>query len=108
MPDGTQAKKIIFAPNTPVARKLFEDQNTRLPTGLKMKIEVVPGYKPLPVEQGPNVSELQARIAELEMKLAAVPPIPDVVVESAKATNGTTGDAAKVTQKHKTPSNETA
>lgn len=63
--DGKPAKKVIFAPNTKDARKLFDDQNTRLPNQLKMTIEKFDGYRPEPAGD-PQVLEMQKRIAELE------------------------------------------
>jgi hypothetical protein len=71
-PDEKPVKKIIFAPDTPTARKLFEDQNTRLPNGLKMKIERVPAYKPAPVAFTPVVDEekeaLKKQLVDLQAK----------------------------------------
>lgn len=66
--DERPMKKVIFAPLNPQSRKLFEDQNTRLPTNLKMKIEVVKGYSPeaIPASPAVDVSALEARIKELE------------------------------------------
>ena len=66
--DERPVKKVIFAPLNPQSKKLFEDQNTRLPTNLKMKIEVVKGYRPeaIPAAPSADVSALEARIKELE------------------------------------------
>lgn len=66
--DERPVKKVIFAPLNPQSKKLFEDQNTRLPTNLKMKIEVVKGYRPeaIPAAPAVDVSALEARIKELE------------------------------------------
>lgn len=44
--DERPVKKIILAPLNKDTRKLFEDQNKRLPNNIKMKIEVVKAYKP--------------------------------------------------------------
>jgi len=66
------AKKIIHAPLNAATKKLFEEQNTRLPNPLKMKIEVIKAYNPHPVNNSnaTNVSELEKRIAELEKQNA--------------------------------------
>jgi|SRR6476620_2983013 len=66
--DERPVKKVIFAPLNPQSKKLFEDQNTRLPTNLKMKIEVVKGYRPeaIPAAPAVDISALEARIKELE------------------------------------------
>lgn len=44
--DERPIKKTIFAPLNKDTKKLFEDQNKRLPNNIKMKIEVVRAYKP--------------------------------------------------------------
>jgi hypothetical protein len=41
--------KVIYAPNNALVKKLLEEQNTRLPNGMKMKIEFIKGYAPDPV-----------------------------------------------------------
>ena len=66
--DERPVKKVIFAPLNPQSKKLFEDQNTRLPTNLKMKIETVKAYRPeaIPAAPAVDVSALEARIKELE------------------------------------------
>src|SRR5690349_11285817 len=71
--DGERvAKKIIYAPLNPTTKKAFEEQNTRLPNSLKMKIEVVKAYKPEPVPEipGPDVNDLQRQIDELKKQNA--------------------------------------
>lgn len=70
--DEKPMKKIITAPLNPQTKKLFEEQNSRLPTSLKMKIEVVKGYKPEPVQQvaHPDNSELLKKLEDLEAKNA--------------------------------------
>lgn len=47
--DERPVKKVIFAPLNKDTRKLFDDQNKRLPNNIKMKIEVVKAYHPEPV-----------------------------------------------------------
>ena len=66
--DEKPVKKVIWVPLNPITKKIFEDQNTRLPTNLKMKIEVVKGYRPEAIPAAPpvDVSALEARIKELE------------------------------------------
>jgi len=66
--DERPVKKIVFAPLNPQTVKLFEDQNTRLPTNLKMKIEKVAAYRPepLPAQPSVDVSALEKKISELE------------------------------------------
>lgn len=66
--DEKPVKKIIFAPATKDAIKQFNDQNTRLPNQLKMKIEHVKGYTPQPIVQGPDpvIADMQRKIEELE------------------------------------------
>lgn len=70
-PDERPVKKVIFAPDNPASRKLFEDQNTRLPTNLKMKIDPVKAYKPEPVTVAAPVdtSELENENASLRAEL---------------------------------------
>lgn len=80
--DGRVATKIIFAPVNPLAKKLLEEQNSRLPNQLKMKIEVKKAYKPEPVQPVVDTSAIDAlnlKILALEQenkKLKEV-PIPD-------------------------------
>lgn len=66
--DERPVKKTIFAPLNKDTRKLFEDQNKRLPNNIKMKIEVVKAYHPEPIPQAPSVdvSALEERIKALE------------------------------------------
>lgn len=66
--DEKPQKKIIFAPLNPQTKKLFEEENTRKPNQLKMKIEVVKAYRPepIPVTPDPEISNLEKRIKELE------------------------------------------
>lgn len=72
--DEKPVKKIIQAPLNKDTKKLFEDQNTRLPNSLKMKIEVVKAYKPepAPVAAPVDVSALEKKIAELEAQNQAL------------------------------------
>jgi hypothetical protein len=96
-PDEKPVKKIIFAPNTPTARKLFEDQNTRLPNGLKMKIELIPAYKPEPAPFTPGVDEEKEA---LKKELAALKQTHDNLMNSQSANKELT--------KEPPPGNETA
>jgi hypothetical protein len=68
--DERPVKKVIFAPLNPLSKKLLEDQNTRLPTNLKMKIETVKAYKPEPVPAAPavDVEALQKQLEQLEQE----------------------------------------
>lgn len=71
--DGDRvAKKIIYAPLSKSTKKAFEDQNSRLPNQLKMKIEEIKAYKPEPIPQapGPDVNDLQRQIDELKKQNA--------------------------------------
>lgn len=72
--DEKPVKKIIQAPLNKDTKKLFDDQNTRLPNSLKMKIEVVKAYKPepAPVAAPVDVSALEKKIAELEAQNQAL------------------------------------
>lgn len=66
--------KVIFAPSNPITKKLFEEENTRLPNGLKMKIEHVKGYIPQPIvnhEVSKN-TELQEENEKLKAELEAL------------------------------------
>lgn len=92
-PDEKPLKKIIFAPLNKESKKLFEDQNTRLPTSLKMKIEVVPAYKPEPLPAQPlvNVSALEKEIAELKEQNRLLQEQNEKKMKPAKASNGTQG-----------------
>lgn len=86
--DEKPMKKIITAPLNPQTKKLFEEQNSRLPTSLKMKIEVVKGYKPEPVQQvaQPDNSELLKKLEDLEAKNAKL-----TLELQEKETNATAG-----------------
>lgn len=66
--DERPLKKIIHAPLNPQTKKLFEEENSRKPNQLKMKIEVVKAYKAEPIPQAPavDVSALHAEIEELK------------------------------------------
>lgn len=66
--DEKPLKKIIFAPLNPQTKKLFEEENSRKPNQLKMKIDVVKAYRPEPITQPPavDVSALEERIKALE------------------------------------------
>lgn len=67
--------KIIHLPLT--AEKGLREQNTRLPDGLKMKIEKIPGYTPTPAEVVNNDNEmalLRAELAQLKAEKAAKKP----------------------------------
>lgn len=65
-PDERPLKKIIFVPYSKLTMKLFEDQNSRLPTALKMKIEVVKAYSPQPVNMIPDTKEADDLKKQLE------------------------------------------
>lgn len=88
-------KKIVFLPDNKVTLKLLEEQNTRLPTALKMKIEKVPAYKPVQVNQidhdketealtlknlelEDEVNKLKKQMAELQQQKVQEPAIPAV------------------------------
>jgi hypothetical protein len=68
--DERPVKKVIFAPLNPLSKKLLEDQNTRLPTNLKMKIETVKAYKPEPIPAAPteDVGALKLKLQQLEQE----------------------------------------
>jgi hypothetical protein len=68
--DERPVKKVIFAPLNPLSKKLLEDQNTRLPTNLKMKIETVKAYKPEPIPAAPaeDVEALKLKLQQLEQE----------------------------------------
>jgi len=65
---GKVQTKVIFAPDNSHTRKLFDDQNSRLPNQLKMKIERIKGYTPQPAEQFvvQNTAEVDALKAQIE------------------------------------------
>lgn len=42
--DNVVQTKVVYFPKNPVVKKLLEEQNTRLPNGMKMKIELMNGY----------------------------------------------------------------
>jgi hypothetical protein len=68
--DERPVKKVVFAPLNPLSKKLLEDQNTRLPTNLKMKIEVVKAYKPESIPAAPteDLAALKLRLQQLEQE----------------------------------------
>lgn len=59
-------KKIVFAPNNALTKRLFNEENDRKPTPLKMKIELVKAYKPEAVVQPQVNDEVEKLKAELE------------------------------------------
>lgn len=59
--------KTTFLPMT--AKKHLDKKNLKLPKHLQMIIEVVPGYRPAPVQDN-RLSDAEKRIAELEAQLA--------------------------------------
>lgn len=59
--DGKVVNRIIHLPLT--AEKGLREQNSRLPDGLKMKIEKMPGYKP--EAQPSETDSLRMQLAEL-------------------------------------------
>lgn len=66
---GRPVKKIVFAPKNRDTIRLFEDQNRRLPTHLKMKIDVVRAYKPEPVQTVVDTTEIDdLRLKNLELE----------------------------------------
>ncbi len=96
------AKKIITAPLNAVTKKAFEDQNSRLPTPLKMKIEVVKAYKPeaIPEVPGPDVNELQRKIDELtklkaELQAQKTGVDKNIIKEPVQSENNGTGNKEK-------------
>lgn len=65
---GRPAVKTVFVPANRDTKKLLEEENTRKPNHLKMKIELVKAYQPQPVTHvaDPEIDALQKRIADLE------------------------------------------
>lgn len=83
--DGKVITRVIHLPLH--AEKGLNEQNKRLPDGLKMKIEKIPGYKPQPVVAAPDpaIAEMAKRIAELEAQnkqLSEKPAVETIVDES--------------------------
>lgn len=73
--DGKVINRIIHLPLG--AERGLKEQNSRLPDGLKMKIEKIPGYTPKPAEivnNNKEVEELKAEIERLKAKEAARKP----------------------------------
>lgn len=105
--DERPLKKIIHAPLNPQTKKLFEEENTRKPNQLKMKIEVVKAYRPESIPQAPavDVSAFEARIKQLEEenkslkanKVTSENTNGSEITEKAK-TLSTNNSQAKVTQ----------
>lgn len=62
--DGKVINRVIHLPVT--AERGLKEQNSRLPDGLKMKIEKISGYTPAPAEVINNDKEIAALKAELE------------------------------------------
>lgn len=62
--DGKVVNRIIHLPLT--AEKGLKESNSRLPEGLKMKIEKIPGYTPAPAVVETNNKEMEDLKAELE------------------------------------------
>lgn len=73
--DGKVINRIIHLPVS--AERGLKEQNTRLPEGLKMKIEKIPGYTPAPAEVVNNnkeIEELKAELEKLKAEKAAKKP----------------------------------
>lgn len=106
--DEKPMKKIITVPLNPQNKKLFEEQNSRLPTSLKMKIETVKGYKPEPVQQvaQPDNSELLKKLEELQAQNAKLTlelkekETTTVAVKEPEVTASTNGQAKNETSKN--------
>lgn len=107
--DEKPMKKIITAPLNPQTKKLFEEQNSRLPTSLKMKIDVVKGYKPEPVQQVAQpdnsellkkLEELQAQNAKLTLELKEKETTATVAVKEPEAPASANGQAKNETSKN--------
>jgi hypothetical protein len=107
--DEKPMKKIITAPLNPQTKKLFEEQNSRLPTSLKMKIDVVKGYKPEPVQQVAQpdnsellkkLEELQAQNAKLTLELKEKETTATVAVKEPEVTASANGQAKNETYKN--------
>lgn len=68
-------KKIVLMPDNALTRKLLDEQNNILPNPLKMKIERIPAYKPVPgvVENKNEDTEiLTLKNLELEDEVTAL------------------------------------
>lgn len=107
--DERPLKKIVLAPLNPHTKKLFEEQNSRLPDGLKMKIDVVKGYKPEPVQQVAQqdnsellkkLEELQAQNAKLTLELKEKETTATVAVKEPEAPASANGQAKNETSKN--------
>lgn len=68
--DGKVINRIIHLPLG--AERGLKEQNSRLPDGLKMKIESIKGYTPKPEEVVNNDKEIAALKAELEQLKAGI------------------------------------
>lgn len=62
--DGKVVSRVIHLPLG--AERGLNEQNNRLPDGLKMKIEKIPGYNPKPAEVANNNKEVEELKAEIE------------------------------------------
>lgn len=65
---GRPITKTVFMPLNRDTKKLLEEENTRKPNHLKLKIEVMKAYKPTPVPVAPavDVDALQKKLNDLE------------------------------------------
>lgn len=61
--DGKVVNRVIHLPLG--AERGLKEQNSRLPDGLKMKIEIIKGYTPQPAEVINNDKEIEALKTEL-------------------------------------------
>lgn len=68
--DGKVINRIIHLPLG--AERGLKEQNNRLPDGLKMSIERIPGYTPKPAEVVSNDKEMEALKAELAQLKAVI------------------------------------
>src|SRR5688572_15386924 len=109
--DGRVATKVIYAPLNKTTQKSFEEQNTRLPTSLKMKIEVISGYVASAnhVIYTPEADELKKKILELEAEnLRLSEQLTSTVAQkpSVSGNNGVEVKELDEAQKEKTLQNE--
>lgn len=95
-------------PDNPTTRRLLDEQNNLLPTPLKMKIERIPAYKPVPViQENKNEKtevltlknlELETEVEKLRAQLAKALEFQQPVSGNGSSSNGTvTQEAVKET-----------
>lgn len=94
---GVPVTKTVWLPANRDTKKLLEEENSRKPNHLKMKIEFVKAYTPAPVPNEPraDMSALEKRILELEAENKKLQDQKVLVSENGSQPNGISKDESE-------------